>query len=194
MRALISLFLLMSFSQFGHTDTDEYSVSIGYSADFCDVTSHEICITHFDELTNGLFKKWGDGLPYNYFDDDYSDAINGLQNLYCAVLSDHIRELKYAPEFYDNGMKLIDSYTEKHAVRDLKSYDDLRNFNSIVGSIPNFHQSWLVNDKNVLKGIIFSGISNVFNDADVATDGDMKRIKIKKKMKDSYASNCIPLL
>lgn len=184
----------MSFSQFGHTDTDEYSVSIGYSADFCDVTSSEICITHFDELTNGLFKKWGNGLPYNYFDDDYSDVNNGLQNLYCAALSDQIMELKYAPIFYDNGMEFIDSYAEKYAVRDLKSYNNLRNMSSAISNIPKLHHSWLVNDKNVLKGVIFSGISNVINDADVATDEDIKRIKIKKKMKDSYESNCIPLL
>lgn len=184
----------MLFSQFGHADSDEYSVSIGYSADFCDITSNETCITHFDELTSSLFKKWGDSLPYNYFDDDYSDATNGLQNLYCAALSDHIGELKYAPVFYDNGIKLIDSYAEKHAVRDIKSYDNLRNMNSAVMNIPKFHQSWLINDKSVLKGVIFSGIANIFNDADVATNDDINGLKIKKKMKDSYKSNCIPLL
>ena len=103
MRALISLFLLMSFSQFGHTDTDEYSVSIGYSADFCDVTSPEICITHFDELTNSLFKKWGNGIPYNYFDDDYSDAINVI----CAELAGDFH-LGYARQLTDKSSLLFD--------------------------------------------------------------------------------------
>lgn len=184
----------MSFSQFGHTDNDEYSVSIGYSADFCDATDPEICITYFDELTNSLFKKWGDSLPYNYFDVDYSDVMNGLQNLYCAALSDHVGELKYASVFYDNGMKLIDNYAEKHAVRDLKSYDNLRNMNSVVMNIPKFHQSWLINDKSVLKGVIFSSISNILNDANVATTRDIKGLNTKKRMQESYNMNCIPLL
>ncbi|EHU2818852.1 TPA: hypothetical protein ACJETU_001060 [Acinetobacter baumannii] len=194
MRLLISFFLLISFGQFVHADSDEYSVAVGYSADFCDISSNETCITHFDELTNSLFKKWGDSLPYNYFEDDHYNANIGLQNLYCAALSDHIRELKYAPIFFDNGMKFIDDYAAKHAVRESKSYDDLRNMNSTNINIPKYHQSWLINDKNILKGVIFSGISNILNDADVATDGDLKRLKIKKKMKESYDSNCMPLL
>ncbi|AZP28431.1 hypothetical protein KWE42_16140 [Acinetobacter pittii] len=194
MRALIPFFILISFCQFGHADTKEYDVSIGYVADYCDTTSDEICSTYFDELTSGLFKKLGDGLPYNYFDDDYFNATTGLQNLYCAALSDHIKELKHAPIFFDNGMKFIDKYAAKHAVRELKSYDDLRNMNSAIMNIPKFHQSWLINDKNVLKGVIFSGISNILNDADVATDGDIKGTKIKNKMRESYDINCTPLL
>ena len=195
MRNLISLFsLLILFGQIGHAGTEEYSVSAGYSADFCDDADNEICITHFDELTNGLFKEWGDGLPYGYFDDENFNVTSGLQNLYCAALSDHIGELKYAPVFYDNGMKLIDNYTKRIAVRDSNSHSSLLNTRTELRIIPKFYQSHLINDKNILKGSIFSGISNILNDADIATDGDIKRIKIEKKMKDLYKNNCLPLL
>ena len=187
MRSLISLFLLGVFCQSVDANTDDYSMYAGYSADFCDSSDGAICVTHFDELTRGLFKKWGDGIPLSYFDDKYSTALSGLQNFYCAALSDHVNKYKYASIFYDKGMVLIDEYARNNAIRSTNPY---KNLDSLTGIIPKFYKSRLINNKEVLKGSVFTSISNVIDTVDVMTEGDMNKSKIKNKMEKSYIENC----
>lgn len=186
--------LLVLFSQFGHAEMEEYEVSIGYSSDYCDDKDDQICITHFDELTNSLFKDegWG-GFSFSSYDGDIYNSTLGLQYLYCAALSEHVGEYKNAPIFYDRGMDFIDEYARKFAIRDVSFENYKRNLNPMTGKIPRFYQSWLVDDKDVLKGIIFSSISNVFERADIMTDGDIHKTAIKKKMSNSFVKNCMPL-
>lgn len=181
MKKIITLFSIFYISSISYANQD-YSVSVGYEADVCsDVPDGVECVTYFDILTNGLFKdEWGD--RFGTFHLDYYDAILGEQKLYCAILSDYVRKYENAPKFYDDGMKLLDKYTSDYAVRDLRSYADLRNRNPVTDTLPHFHQSWLIDNKDVLKGIMFASMSKVFSGADAITKEDPYKKKIQKNL------------
>lgn len=172
----------------------DYVVSVGIEADTCsDVPKGVECSTHFDVLTDGLFKDdWIGG--FGSFHLDYNDAILGEQMLYCAILSDYVRKYENSPKFYDQGMQLLDKYTTDYAVRDLKSYYDLRNRNPITDKLPLFHQSWLINNKDVLKGVMFVSMEQVFIGASAITKEDPYGKKINKKFNSLYNDKCVPLL
>ena len=127
------------------------------------VSAGEKTIKPFEDLTTQLFstpRVWGWNLDTEISDSE-NDAIDGAQYLYCASVADFLAKTQDAPKFYDKGMSLLDQYSEYHAVRDVKAYDKGLHYSFLSNSIPYYHQSWLINNKETLKGIIFNSIHKI---------------------------------
>lgn len=145
------------------------------------------CNSNFEELTNNLFKESIQTvLPLNISEDLYS-PIQGEKFLYCSILSDHIYLSKEAEFFYDKGMALLEGYTKKYAVRDVKSYEDLRNINPVTSNIPFFHQAFTIDNKDVLKGVVFESIARIIREEESERPNNIN-------LKISFTKNCEPLL
>lgn len=157
-----------------------------------DVSSyHEVEINAFKDLTFNLFES--EQLDYSFLDgvpisEVEEKALNGGQYLYCSIVADKLFKVDVAPKFYDVGMVLLDDYATKYAVRDKSAYETLKYSTYFSSKIPMFNQSFLINDKQILKGIIFEKIDRIINtefykDNPLANKNDEKFNKI-------YADRC----
>lgn len=127
------------------------------------VSADEHLIKPFEDLTTQLFQTpriWGWNLDAEISNTE-NNAVDGAQYLYCASVADFLAKKKDAPRFYDKGMLLLDQYSENHAVRDVKAYDKGLHYSFLSNSIPYYHQSWLINNKETLKGVIFNSIHKI---------------------------------
>lgn len=122
-------------------------------------------ITPFDELTNSIFKDEYLTGPFHIpvSEVEYR-AFTGSKYLYCSVVADFIRKNDKAADWYDRGMILVDDYVKTYAIRDTEAYKTLRYKTSFSSSIPFYHQTWLIDDKDILKGVIFNSIYRVLSD------------------------------
>ncbi|MGQ1326739.1 hypothetical protein ACT4ZY_06740 [Acinetobacter baumannii] len=170
--------LLLTFSGIVHA---EDSYAFGYEID------------NFDKLTEFLFdsdrSNWVS--LYRTESDAESKAMDGAKYLYCASIADYLALIDDAPKFYDIGMQLLDDYATEHAKRDTEFNESIENHSSIYNGIY-YKQSWLINDKNVLKGIIFNTIYEVV-DKEFYKDNLIGNKDKKVNFKNIYSNKCKPL-
>jgi len=88
-------------------------------------------------------------------------------------------------------MSLLDQYSENHAIRDVNSYDENLHYSLLSNSIPYYHQSWLINNKETLKGMIFNSIYKII-EAEFYKDNPLGN-KNHKVLIKTYSDKCSKL-
>ena len=127
------------------------------------IIAGERSIKSFEDLTTQLFhtpRIWEWNIDYEIFDTE-NKAINGAQYLYCASVADFLAKVQDAPKFYDKGMAFLEKYSQYHAIRDVNAYDKALHYSFFSNNIPYYHQSWLIDNKETLKGVIFNSIYKI---------------------------------
>ena len=118
-------------------------------------------------------------------------AMIGTQYLYCAVASDILNEKENAENFYLKGMNFLDGYAAKHAYSNPKKYETLEDrtiVSSRVGTF--FHHYWFINNKDVLKGMLFAHLANRIEQKYVDIGEGHKESKATlMKIKTQYCKN-----
>lgn len=132
-----------------------------------DIYAYKEALKPFESLTFSLFDS--DRLDHSFLagiqvSEIEDKALDGGKYLYCSIIADYLFKIEDAPKLYDKGMALLDDYVAKHATRDSGASETLKNYTFFSKSIPTFHQSWLINDKQILKGIIFENIYKTINE------------------------------
>lgn len=133
----------------------------------------------FDSLTRNLFEKeLVDssvivGLPLS--ENDYK-SVEGARKLYCASIADFTGNFEDGKKRYDEGMNLLNDFARRHSIRDKYLYSKPRPY---LFNLINFNQSWLIDDKEQLKGMIFYKINKIIEDDYYLTDPLGKKGKIK---------------
>ncbi|MEG0487865.1 MAG: hypothetical protein RR575_07995 [Acinetobacter sp.] len=124
-----------------------------------------------------------------FFSDDEEKAFIALEYFYCSMLSDSIDAKDRAERFYNKGMSFLDDYAEKHARRNMEKYNTLEDRTGITEILGDFyHQPWFINDKNILKGMMFEHLRNRMNMADLRKNISEQRA-LETKMNKQYCKN-----
>jgi len=124
-----------------------------------------------------------------FFSDDEEKAFIALEYFYCSMLSDSADSKDRAEIFYNKGMSFLDDYAEKHARRDMEKYDTLEDRTGVTAILGDFyHQPWFINNKNILKGMMFEHLRNRMDMADPRKNISEKRI-LETKMNKQYCKN-----
>ena len=100
----------------------------------------------------------------NYFpsESDYK-ALSGLQYLYCSISADILLEKEKSKYFYAKGMAFLDDYAKEHAISNDKKYETLESSTAITDRLGVFRQPWYIDNKDILKGMMFEYLDNRVN-------------------------------
>ena len=104
------------------------------------------------------------GMPLS--ENDYK-SVEGARRLYCASVADFTAKIEDGQKLHDNGMNLLNNFARKHAVRDQDIYLSHKPY---LYDLINFHQSWMIDNSEQLKGMIFYKINKIIENDFYMTD------------------------
>lgn len=115
-----------------------------------------------DSIADDIFQEIE--LSFNYVpsESDYK-ALSGLQYLYCSISADILLEKEKSKYFYIKGMAFLDDYAKEHAISNDKKYETLESSTAITDRLGIFRQLWYIDNKDILKGMMFEHLDNRVN-------------------------------
>lgn len=168
-------------------------------ADVCSVKSVQTaaangCESDFDYLTRSIFDQNIDNTEY-LLNHSLQKAVTGEQFLFCSIIADYIERTKESQTFYDKGMEYLDEYTANNSIRKFRSPKEYpHTINDIaINSLPGFYSSWVVNNKDVFKGMIFYKIRDIIDLHSHPFIGKQAE-KVRSSYQKIYSKQCSDLL
>ena len=140
---LVLLLLLISSTSFADVRISVYSESL-------------------DSIANDIFQESELSFAYIPSESEYK-ALNGLQYLYCSISADILFEKKKSEYFYIKGMEFLDDYAKEHAISNDTKYETLESSTAVTDRLGAFRQPWYINNKGILKGMMFEYLDNRVN-------------------------------
>lgn len=114
-----------------------------------------------DSIANDVFQEFEVSFAHIPSESEYK-AFNGLQYLYCSSSADILLEKEKAEYFYIKGMAFLDNYAKEHTISDHKKYETLVSSTAVTSRL-GFRQPWYIDNKDILKGMMFEYLDNRVN-------------------------------